>query len=242
MRVSRIFQALPLQYGDQVVVDEDYSHYIRTVLRLKTGSNIIVFNGQGGEYQGIIMESSRQRVVINILDWIERDVESNLKVDFGLSISKGSRMDFAVQKAVELGVHTITPLVSERTVVKLTNKKKPQKIKHWQKIVNHAAEQCGRTMVPKVQKIQLLFEWSEQQSGIRVFLDPNSTVHFSSLILKQPMLTLLAGPEGGFSQQERERISSSGFIPVQLGKRILRSETSALAALAAVQTLWGDYG
>ncbi len=242
MRVSRIFQDMPLQCGNQIELDEDGSHYVRTVLRLKKGSNVVVFNGQGGEFQGNILEASRQRVAISILDRIDKDVESNLKVNLGLSISKGSRMDYAIQKAVELGAHAITPLISERTVVKLTKEKKTQKIKHWQKIVNHAAEQCGRTMVPAVQNVQLLFEWTSQQTGTRVFLDPNSTANFSSLELKRPMITLLAGPEGGFSQQEKQRVKDSGFISVQLGKRILRSETAALAALAAVQTIWGDYG
>jgi 16S rRNA (uracil1498-N3)-methyltransferase len=242
MRVSRIFQAMPLQCGDQIVLDEDGSHYVRTVLRLKKESNIIVFNGQGGEFLGNILESSRQRVTIDILEWIDKNVESNLKVFLGLSISKGSRMDYAIQKAVELGVHTIMPLISERTVVKLTKEKQSQKIEHWQKIANHAAEQCGRTMVPVIHDVQLLFKWIDKQSGTKIFLDPNSTVKLSSLVPKQPKVTLLSGPEGGFSQQERRMVSSSGFNSVQLGKRILRSETVAVAALAAVQTIWGDYG
>ncbi len=242
MRVSRIFQDMPLQSGEQIVLNEEGGHYLRTVLRLKKGANIVIFNGQGGEYLGNIMESSRKRVAINILEWIDKNVESNLQVNFGLSVSKGSRMDYAIQKAVELGVHVISPLISERTVVKLTEDKKSQKIKHWQKIATHASEQCGRTWVPVINDVQPLFEWTHQQSGVRVFLDPNATTKFSSLELKQPMITLLAGPEGGFAQQERVKVADSGFVSVQLGKRILRSETAALAALAAVQTLWGDYG
>ncbi len=242
MRVSRIFQAMPLQCGEQIVLDEDGSHYVRTVLRLKKGSNVIVFNGQGGEFLGNIFESSRQRVAINIFEWIDKDVESNLKLHLGLSISKGSRMDYAIQKAVELGVHTISPLISERTVVKLTKEKQPQKIKHWQKIAIHAAEQCGRTVVPRVNDAVPLANWLFEQSGTRIFLDPNSTIKLSSLPKQQHGLTLLAGPEGGFSEQERMIARDSDFISVQLGARILRSETAALAALAAAQTLWGDYG
>lgn len=242
MRVSRIYQSIPLKLGHTIELDGQGRHYFRTVLRLKKGSNVIVFNGEGGEYLGHILESSRKRVVIDIQEWIDKDLESNLKVNFGLSISKGSRMDFAIQKAVELGVNVISPLISERTVVKFTEHNTPQKLNHWQKIAIHAAEQCGRTIVPAVNEVVSMTAWLGQQSGTSLFLDPNSTKKMTSIKIEQQNITLLAGPEGGFSMQERELITSSGFIPIQLGLRILRSETAAIAALAAAQTLWGDYG
>jgi 16S rRNA (uracil1498-N3)-methyltransferase len=242
MRVSRLYQSSTLQSGEAIELDDDSAHYVRTVLRLKKGSTIIVFNGQGGEYAGIILESSRKRVVIDINEWIVRNVESNLHVKFGLAISKGSRMDFAIQKSVELGVNDITPLVTERSVVRLTDDSKQQKIRHWQKIAQHAAEQSGRTMVPAVNDVVKLDDWVEIQAGLKIFLDPEAPKKMTELQPEQEKITLLAGPEGGFSEPERVTAKDVGFIPVQLGSRILRSETAALAALAAAQTLWGDYG
>jgi 16S rRNA (uracil1498-N3)-methyltransferase len=242
MRISRLYQSIALQHGETIELDDDSAHYVRTVLRLKKGSAIIVFNNQGGEFAGAILEASRKRVVIDINEWIARDVESNLQVNFGLAISKGSRMDFAIQKSVELGVNDITPLVTERSVVRLTDDSKQQKIRHWQKIAQHAAEQSGRTLVPAVNDVLKLADWIGNQVGLRIFLDPRAQKKLTELQPEQEQMTLLAGPEGGFSESERDTAKESGFIPVQLGSRILRSETAALAALAAAQTLWGDYG
>jgi len=242
MRISRLYQSIALQSGESFELDDESAHYVKTVLRLKKGSAIIVFNNQGGEFSGTILESSRKRVAININEWIARNVESNLQVKFGLAISKGSRMDFAIQKSVELGVNEITPLVTERSVVRLTDDSKKQKIRHWQKIAQHAAEQSGRTLVPAIHDVIKLADWVENQVGLKIFLDPRSQKKLTELQPEQEIMTLLAGPEGGFSESERVMAKQSGFILVQLGSRILRSETAALAALAAAQTLWGDYG
>ena len=242
MRISRVYQSIALHSGETIELDDDGAHYVRTVLRLKKASPIILFNGQGGEYTGTILESSRKRVAIDINDWIARDVESNLHVKFGLAISKGSRMDFAIQKSVELGVNDITPLVTERSVVRLTDDSKQQKIRHWQKIAQHAAEQSGRTLVPAINEVFRLADWIKNQAGLKIFLDPRAQKKLTELQPEQEKMILLTGPEGGFSESERDTAKRSGFIPVQLGSRILRSETAALTALAAAQTLWGDYG
>lgn len=242
MRISRLYQSIAIQPGETIELDDESGHYVRTVLRLKKGSAIIVFNGQGGEYSGTILEARRKRVAIDINEWSDRNVESNLQVKFGLAISKGSRMDFAIQKSVELGVNDITPLVTERSVVRLTDDSKQQKIRHWQKIAQHAAEQSGRTLVPSVNQVTKLADWVENQVGLKIFLDPSAQKKLTELQAEQERMTLLAGPEGGFSEHERITAKQSGFIPVQLGSRILRSETAALAVLAAAQTLWGDYG
>lgn len=242
MRISRLYNSTALQCGGTIELDDESAHYVRTVLRLKKGSEIIVFNNQGGEYSGRISESSRKRVAIDINKWVDRDVESNLQVTLGLAISKSTRMDFAIQKSVELGVNNITPLVTERSVVRLTNDSKLQKIRHWQKIAQHAAEQSGRTLVPLVNDVTNLDNWVENQAGLKIFLDPRAQKKLTELQAEQEKMILLAGPEGGFSEAERITAKQSGFIPVQLGSRILRSETAALAALAAAQTLWGDYG
>ncbi|MBE0468525.1 MAG: 16S rRNA (uracil(1498)-N(3))-methyltransferase [Methyloprofundus sp.] len=240
MRVSRLYLDTPLTAQETIALDEDCAHYVRTVLRLKKAYLVTLFNGQGGEYQAEIIEVSRKQVLVKVLNFIERDVESPLQVVLGLGISRGERMDFAVQKSVELGVAQISPLITEHCVVQLKGDKESNKIRHWQKIAQHASEQSGRTVMPAVDTVELLADWLERQSGLKVFLDPFAVQTLSDLNPENNKVTLLAGPEGGFSEQEREIAEQAGFIPVRLGPRVLRTETAALAALTAVQVLWGD--
>lgn len=242
MRVSRLYVAMPLTVHDIIELDADSAHYLRSVLRLKKAQQIVLFNGEGGEYQGELVEVSRKQVLIKILAFIERNVESNLQVVLGLGISRGERMDFAVQKSVELGVLQITPLQTERCVVRLTADKAQNKVRHWQKIAQHATEQSGRTVRPEIENIVKLENWLAKQAGLKLFLDPFATQTLQQLQPEAGRVTLLAGPEGGFAEQERELAKKAGFVPVQLGRRILRTETAALAALTAVQVLWGDLG
>jgi 16S rRNA (uracil1498-N3)-methyltransferase len=150
-------------------------------------------------------------------------------------------MDWAVQKAVELGVAKLTPLLTERCVTKLTEDKKQQRLQHWQHIVQHATEQSGRTCLPEMSEIIDISEWVSQQQGLRIFLDPYAEHSLVDLQPENQCVTLLSGPEGGFSEQERQLAKAAGFIPVRMGSRILRTETAVLSALAAVQTLWGDF-
>ncbi len=242
MRVSRLYTPVPLSKGRVIELDDEGGHYIRTVLRLRKDSDIILFNGNGVEYQSRLTDVNRKAVVVAIGEKINRSVESPLTVTLGLSISRGDRMDFSVQKAVELGVNTITPLVTERCVVQLTDDKKSQRLAHWQKIVHHAAEQSGRTCLPDLTPVKSLPDWLPSQHGLKVFLDPHATTTLSQLQPENLHVTLLTGPEGGFSDIERKTAKAAGFIPVRLGARILRTETASLAALAAVQMLWGDFG
>ncbi|ASF44963.1 16S rRNA (uracil(1498)-N(3))-methyltransferase [Methylovulum psychrotolerans] len=241
MRVSRLYTALPLAQGDTIDLDDDSGHYLRTVLRLKKADELILFNGDGGEYLARVEEVGRKAVAVAIGVRQERSVESPLQVNLGLGIARGDRMDWSVQKAVELGVNRITPLMTERCVVQFKGEKKPQRLLHWQKIVQHAAEQSGRTVVPALTEIAPLASWVGQQQGLRVFLDPYAQTSLAQLQPEAMQVTLLTGPEGGFSAQEREIAQAAGFIPVRLGSRILRTETASLTALAAVQMLWGDF-
>ena len=241
MRVSRLYTPMHLASGKQVELDDENGHYVRTVLRLKKDAEIILFNGSGGEYLCTVAEVSRKTVQIAINKWLDRSVESPLLVTLGLGISRGDRMDFTVQKAVELGVNHITPLLTERCVVQFKGEKKPQRLLHWQKIVQHAAEQSGRTTLPELTDIEYLQQWVSKQKGLKVFLDPYAESTLTDINPIDMQVTLLTGPEGGFSDQEREVAKVAGFIPVRLGSRILRTETASLAALAAVQMLWGDF-
>lgn len=242
MRVSRLYTPAPLATGNLIELDDDNGHYVRTVLRLKKDDPIILFNGHGGEYLGTVAEVSRKAVQITIGQWNDRSVESSLQVILGLGISRGDRMDLTVQKAVELGVNHITPLLTERCLVQFKGEKKPQRLLHWQKIVQHAAEQSGRTALPALPEVERLQDWVNIQQGLKVFLDPYAETTLMNLKPDAMTVTLLTGPEGGFSSQERDIAKASGFIPVRLGARILRTETASIAALAAVQLLWGDFG
>lgn len=242
MRISRLYVAMPLALDAMIELDEGSAHYLRTVLRLKKGQLIILFNGEGGEYQGELIEVSRRRVVIELHSFLERNVESELCVHLGLGISRGNRMDIAVQKSVELGVSRITPLQTERCVVQINAHKVANKVGHWQQISKSASEQSGRTLMPTVEDVDVLEVWLSRQSGLRLFLDPFASQTLQELQPVDSKVTVLAGPEGGFSDQEREMAREAGFVPVQLGPRILRTETAALAALTAVQVIWGDLG
>lgn len=242
MRISRLYVPLQLAQGKQVELDDESAHYVRTVLRLKKDADIILFNGHGGEYLCVVGEVSRKSVLIAVGQWSERSVESPLQVTLGLGISRGDRMDLSVQKAVELGVNEITPLLTERCVVQFKGEKKPQRLLHWQKIVQHASEQSGRTLLPKLLEIEQLNNWVGRQQGLKVFLDPYAETSLAELQPEDMKVTLLTGPEGGFADHERDLAKVAGFIPVRLGSRILRTETASLAALAAVQMLWGDFG
>ena len=241
MRTSRLYVDTPLQINQHLELADEAAHYLRDVLRLKAQQNLVLFNGTGGEYLGQLSEVSRKSVRIQITAFTDRDVESPLCVQLGMGISRGDRMDWSVQKAVELGVAQISPLISERCVIKFNDDKKSQRWQHWQHIIVHAAEQSGRTRLPTLGEISPLADWVKTQAGLKIFLDPYADFSLAQLPRPSESVTLLSGPEGGFSEQERQIAKAAGFTPVRLGARILRTETAVLSALAAVQTLWGDF-
>ncbi len=240
MRVSRLYVAVSLNVGDQVQLDDDAAHYVRSVLRLKQDQAIVLFNGQGNDFSGRFSEVSRKTVRVRIEQKIERSVESPLQIHLGLGVSRGDRMDWAVQKAVELGVNRLTPLITERCVIKFNDDKKQQRQQHWQHIVQHAAEQSGRTLLAELTPVAAISDWVAHQQGLKLFLDPYAEQSLADL---QPdgLVTFLSGPEGGFTEPERELARAAGFVPVRMGARILRTETAVLSALAAAQSLWGDF-
>ncbi len=241
MRTSRLYLPLPVQSGQFLELDEDSGHYLRTVLRLKKGDGVVVFNGDGCEYVSVIETIGRKSVCLSVGTRHERTVESPLAVMLGLGIARGDKMDWSVQKAVELGVTTITPVLTERCVMQLSAEKKGQRWQHWQKIVQHATEQCGRTVLPDLKPIEPLQHWLCRQPGLKVFLDPYANSALADFSPVDRSITVLVGPEGGFASHERELAKAAGFNPVRMGGRILRTETAAIAALAAVQALWGDF-
>jgi len=241
MRISRICVPEKLSIGQKIILQETSAHYVRTVLRLKKGQEIILFNGLGGEFLCTLLSVTRKQVAVSINKFIDRNIESPLFITLGLGISRGDRMDWSVQKAVELGANSIDPIVTERCVIKFKEDKKQQKLQHWKNIALHAIEQSNRTIQPAFGEIIDFQTWLQKQNGLKIFLDPYAEKSMSELKPEDNKVTLLTGPEGGFSGQERQLAMKVGFIPIKLGNRILRTETATLAALSAVQTLWGDF-
>lgn len=242
MRISRLHVETALHEGETVRLDEEAAHYLRTVLRLKSGYELTVFNGDGGEYPARVAEAGRSGVWLELGERRVRNVESPLAIHLGLGISRGERMDLAIQKAVELGVSRITPLFTEHCVVRLDDARLHARLVHWQKVSRSACEQCGRNRVPEVDEPIELEAWIVERDGSKLFFDPHGGMGLRELPPPNGIVNVLSGPEGGFSDAERRQARGAGFMPVRLGPRILRTETAVLAALAAVQTMWGDLG
>lgn len=222
---------------------EQAAHHAARVLRLKEGDAVSIFNGQGGECEARIIAIGKRGVDVEIVAWHPVERESPLQVVLAQAISAGEKMDFTLQKAVELGVGAIQPLASERSVVRLSGERAEKRVAHWQGVVIAACEQSGRNCVPEVAPIRPLLDWLGQQDGpgLRLMLSPVAEVGLRDLPKPTGNVTLLVGPEGGLSPAEAEAAQRYGFTPVRLGARVLRTETAALAALAAMQTLWGDF-
>jgi 16S rRNA (uracil1498-N3)-methyltransferase len=243
MRISRFYLPQPLSAGATVRLEEESAHYLRTVLRLQKGAELIVFNGEGGEYKATLVAAHKGAVSIALGERRPHETESHLNTCLGLGISRGERMDLAIQKAVELGVSAITPLFAERCVVQLgDDARKDQRVRHWRKIAQSACEQSGRNRLPEIFEPMQLADWAARQRGLRLFLDPGGAKTLRELPKPEDAVCLLSGPEGGFTRQERTLALAAGFIALRLGPRVLRTETAALAALSAIQTLWGDLG
>ena len=241
MRVSRLYIANDLTEGETINLNSERSHYLRSVIRLKKGYKLTVFNGDGREFQACVETTTRDGVWLLIGRGTVHDRESSLITHLGLGISRGERMDFAIQKAVEMGVNHITPLLTEHCVVRLEDDKKDARHQHWQKVIRSACEQCGRNRLPILDAPLKLDDWLPQATGLRLLLDPDATANLGNLPRPETRVTLLSGPEGGFAEWERHTARQVGFTSVKLGPRILRTETAVLAALASVQTLWGDF-
>ncbi|MHB1591878.1 MAG: 16S rRNA (uracil(1498)-N(3))-methyltransferase [Sulfuricella sp.] len=222
---------------------EQAAHHAARVLRLQAGDRVSVFNGRGGEGDARIADIGKRNVTVEIVGWHDVERESPLQVLLAQAISAGEKMDFTLQKAVELGIGNIQPLASERSVVRLSGERAEKRVAHWQGVVISACEQSGRNHVPEVAPIRPLLDWLGQQngSGHRLMLSPIAAVGLRDLPKPTGYVTLLVGPEGGLSPAEAEAAQRFGFTPVRLGARVLRTETAALAALAAMQTLWGDF-
>jgi 16S rRNA (uracil1498-N3)-methyltransferase len=243
MAVPRFYCPGVLASGGQVALPSQAAHHAARVLRLRVGDPAVLFDGEGGEYEARIAHIGKQEVLTEIIAWREVERESQLTVTLAQAVSAGEKMDFTLQKTVELGIRAIQPLLSERSVVKLSGERADKRVVHWQGVVASACEQCGRNRVPVVAPLRPFSDWlAEADSGtLRLTLSPTAEHNLRELPSPSGPVTLLVGPEGGFSDREINDAVRQGFTPVRLGPRVLRTETAALAALAAMQALWGDF-
>jgi 16S rRNA (uracil1498-N3)-methyltransferase len=244
-QLIRIHFSEELQVGRQCVLPEPQAHHAVHVLRLKAGDTVVLFNGDGQEYSAVITQTGRDRLVLDVMGQAEVDRESPLRVTLVQAVSSGERMDYTVQKAVELGIAAIQPLTAERSVVRLQGERAAKRVEHWRSVVAASCEQCGRNRLPEVLPLlafdSFLAGQTRQDGALRLLLSPQSARGLRALERPVAPIFLLAGPEGGFSPEEECAAEHAGFLPVRLGPRVLRTETAAVAALAAMQAWWGDF-
>lgn len=240
MRIPRIFQNQALHIHHTLVLDEDARRHLGTVLRLQNDARITLFNGDGYEYPSIIKHTTAKILTATIEDKIYKNLESPLYTHLGQVITKANHMDYTLQKSVELGISHITPLYATRGEVHLKGDREQKKQDHWQKIITHACQQCGRNIRPTLEKPMSLLEWIKKtEEKTKLMLDPRATISLNHTLLDSTV-ALLVGPEGGLSETEESYAKQHGFIGVQLGPRILRTETASLVVLSALQFLAGD--
>ena len=236
----RFYLPVTLQEGCETDLPETVAHHAVRVLRLLPGDALTLFDGRGGEYAARLLAVDKKRVCVRVGALQATERESGLDLRLAQGISSGDRMDYTVQKAVELGVRAIQPLQCSRAKVRFEEERAAKRLEHWRQVVVSACEQCGRNRLPPVAPVQELMTWLDQ-GATGILLDPGAEQRLRDLPCPQGPVTLLAGPESGLSDAERAAAKRAGFVPVRLGPRVLRTETAAVAALAAMQALWGDF-
>jgi 16S rRNA (uracil1498-N3)-methyltransferase len=245
--MPRFYAPQPQIEEGMLRVEGSEVRHIRRVLRLKAGDRIVVFNGSAQEYEGTIVEEGPSSIVIQIQNIFSSKTESHLEITLAQSLLKGEKMDYLIQKATELGVKEIIPFFSSRSVPLLDKSKKLKRYHRWEKIAVEASKQCGRVVVPKIGPLQDYSEILQTASpdSLRLILWERGGASLKEILKESKEKTkifFIVGPEGGVSNEEVEQARGIGFIPVTLGKRILRSETASLCLLGVLQYEWGDIG
>lgn len=241
MRIPRLYIDLPLSSGETVCLPRDKAHHLSHVLRMRADDAIRLFNNTGYEFDSTIIELTKKTAQVEIKEAHRVDNESPLKITLCLAIARGQHMDYSIQKAVELGVNKIVPVMSEFSNVKLQDDRVQSKMTHWQNIIINATEQCGRN---RLTELMNPISFSEcltiDDLTSRLILHPGSKQAMSEIFVDNSQLILIIGPEGGFSSTEVNEAIEKNAIPVSLGPRILRAETAVVSALSNAQQLWGD--
>jgi 16S rRNA (uracil1498-N3)-methyltransferase len=243
LRIPRIYTDTPLQAGAEAQLDDNAAQHVGRVLRMQPGQALSLFNGDGQDYPALITSAGKKNVTVQVQQPTANGSESALEIVLGQTLSKGDRMDYAVQKATEMGVTRIVPLSTERCDVRLKGDREDKRLSHWRSVAISAAEQCGRARVPDILPVMNITEWLEYSQGcdLRLVLHHRTEQSLDSMA-KPNSIALMIGPEGGLSADEITQAEKSGFLSIALGPRVLRTETAPVAAMALCQWLWGDFG
>lgn len=241
MRINRVFVDQSLARGSPLELSGETAHYVGTVLRMRRGATLHLFDGSGGCYLARIEGRAHGSVTVVPVEFLPEEQESGLPVTLAQGIARGQHMDYTVQKAVELGVQRIVPLLTEYGNVKLDEDRTTHRLQHWRKIIVGACEQCGRNRLPELLPPVSFHDWIARDANpLRLVMHPQGGRRLNELSGADAGITVLSGPEGGLTDAEYEAALRAGYVGVRLGPRILRTETAAIAALAACQILWGD--
>lgn len=246
---ARFYHPAEMGIGQLIELSLENKHHATRVLRLKKGNPITLFNGLGGEFFGRIDHITKSHTIVCIEAYHDKERESSLHIELAQALCVNEKMDWIIQKAVELGVTRIQPTMTSRSIVHLSDERSSRRLQHWHRIVISACEQCGRNLLPHMAPLITLPEWLSHKKNTR---SPNDLHLMLSTVTSQGLrnitapstnanIALVIGPEGGFTEDEEAAILHAGFLPTHLGQRILRTETAALAAIAALQALWGDF-
>lgn len=242
MRIPRVYEPQPLSAGQCIDLSDNTIQHVIRALRLREGDALCLFNGDGQEYPARLTRVDRRAAQATLESPREPAVESSLKLHIGQTLSRGERMDYAVQKATEMGVAHITPLTSERCEVRLKSEREDKRLRHWQQVAISACEQSQRTRVPEIAAVSSLQEWVRTVEADLKLVLHHHTAQPLEAMTAPGTVALLIGPEGGLTAAEVAAAQDAGFRPVAFGPRVMRTETAPVAACAILQYLWGDLG
>ncbi|MDR1075891.1 MAG: 16S rRNA (uracil(1498)-N(3))-methyltransferase [Xanthomonadaceae bacterium] len=243
MRLTRCYVELPLRKGATVDLPEPVVRHLAQVMRMRSGDECVLFNGDGHDYRARLLEADKRSGSADILDSEAVDNESSLRITLLQGIARGEKMDLILQKATELGVVAFVPVMAERTEVKLDAARSGKRLAHWRNVIESACGQSGRARVPSLTTpapLAVALSSLDIPIGTRLTLDPMGEHRLTQLALSSAELVIATGPEGGWSPHDRATLADHGFSGLQLGPRILRTETAGLAAIAALQSRFGD--
>ena len=239
--MPRFFYPLPLTIGEQVTLPDTVAHHCH-VLRLNPGDTIVLFNGTGGSYVASLTSIDKKRAAAEVKTFDSSEVELPYAITLAQALPESSKMDWIIEKAIELGAAGIQPLAAQRCVMRLSGERAEKRRLHWQGVIESASEQCGRNRLAQLGEVSDFKQWIAQQDmHKRLFLSPRADHSLADWVKHHPAqaLTIMIGPEGGFSEQEEQLALQHGAIALSMGSRVLRTETAGLAALASITALWG---
>lgn len=244
----RLFHSEKIIVGQCIELELASGHHAARVLRLKTGDTVILFNGHGGEYSAHIENIRKASIKVVIDQFMAVERESTLNIELAQALCTNEKMDLIIQKSVELGVTSIQPITTTRSIVRLSEERALKRLRHWHRVIISACEQCGRNHVPPIAPLISLTDWISCKKNTNIdclglMLSITGKENLKNLPQPSPYttLSLVVGPEGGFTSAEEMILQQANFSSLRIGKRILRTETAALATIAALQMCWGDF-